>query len=104
MLLVRVMIAKVEKKDRFISIVRNTPIRQGVAGWNCVGWVQEALQSLKADRKALGTAMTEWTKVKNTAMEYCERKKEEHRFDGQGNYDMTKVPTYDLVEGKELIP
>lgn len=104
MLLVRVMIAKVEKKDRFISIVRNTPIRQGVAGWNCVGWVQEALQGLKADGKVLGTGVTEWTKVKNTAMEYCERKKEEHRFDGQGNYDMTKVPTYDLVEGKEIIP
>ncbi|KAF2007406.1 hypothetical protein P154DRAFT_420169 [Amniculicola lignicola CBS 123094] len=104
MLLVRVMIAKVENKDRFIYIIRNTPIRQGVEGWNCVGWVQEALQSLEADGKALGTGVTEWTKVRNAVMEYCQRKKDEHRFDGQGNYDMTKAPTYDLVERKERIP
>lgn len=104
MLLVRVMIAKVENKDRFISIIRNTPVRQDVAGWNCVGWVQEALQSLEADEKALGTGVTEWTKVRNAVMEYCQRKKDEHRFDGQGNYDMTKAPTYDLVERKEKIP
>ncbi|KAF1840070.1 uncharacterized protein K460DRAFT_380982 [Cucurbitaria berberidis CBS 394.84] len=86
-----------------ISIVRNTPVRQGVAGWNCVGWVQEAMQNLEADGKALGTSVTEWTKVRNTAMEYCQRKKDEHRFDGQGNSDMFKAPTYDLVEGKEKI-
>ena len=35
-LLVRVMIAIVKNKDRSISIVRHSPIRQGVAGWNCV--------------------------------------------------------------------
>jgi hypothetical protein len=104
MLLVRVMIAKVEKKDRFVSIVRSTPIRQGVVGWNCVGWVQEALQNLEADGKALGTSVTDWTKVRDAAMEYCQRKKDEHRFDGQGHYDMTKAPTYDLVERKERIP
>ncbi|KAF2124399.1 hypothetical protein P153DRAFT_361116 [Dothidotthia symphoricarpi CBS 119687] len=104
MLLVRVMIAKVERKDRFMSVVRNTPIREGVTGWNCVGWVQEALQHLEADGKALGTGVTEWTKVRNAAMEYCQRKKDEHRFDGLGNYDMRKAPTYDLIERKETIP
>ncbi|KAH9883043.1 hypothetical protein J1614_000410, partial [Plenodomus biglobosus] len=96
MLLVRVMIAKMENKDRFISM-------QGVAGWNCVGWVQEVLQSLEADGKALGTGVTEWVKARNAAMEYCQRKKEEHRFDGQGNFDMSKVPTYDLIVRKETI-
>ncbi|OAL52616.1 hypothetical protein IQ07DRAFT_620193 [Pyrenochaeta sp. DS3sAY3a] len=81
MLLVRVMIAKVEDRNRC------------VAGWNCVGWVQEALQSV-----------TEWTEVRIAAMEYCSRKKDEHRFDGQGTYDMTKAPRYDLVERTEKIP
>lgn len=104
MLLVRVMIAKVEDKDRLISILRNTPIRQGVTGWNCVGWVQEALQSLASDKKALGTGVTEWAKVRDAAMEYCQRKKDAHRFDGKGNYDMTKAATYDLLERKETIP
>ncbi|KAF2844340.1 hypothetical protein T440DRAFT_525650 [Plenodomus tracheiphilus IPT5] len=102
--LVRVMIAKIEKKDRFRSIVRNTLIREGVEGWNCVMWVQEALQNLKADGKALGTGVTEWTKVRNATMEYCQRKNEEHRFDAQGTYDILKAPMYDLVERKERIP
>lgn len=48
--------------------------------------------------------MTEWTRVRNTTMGYCEQKKKEHRFDGQGDYDMKEVPTYDLVEGKETTP
>ncbi|KAH9863394.1 hypothetical protein IAQ61_009671 [Plenodomus lingam] len=104
MVLIRVMIAKVEDRDRIISIIRNTPIRQGVAGWNCVGWLQEALQRLEADGKALGTGVTDWAKIRNAAMEYCQRKKAEHRFDGQGIFDMTKVATYDLIERKEKIP
>lgn len=104
MLLVRVMIAKVEKKDQFLFVVWETPVRQVVAGWNCVGWVQEALQNLEANRKALGTCVTEWTKVRNSAMEYYQQKKDEHRFDGQGDYDMTKAPTYDLIQRKEMIP
>ncbi|KAF2875932.1 hypothetical protein BDV95DRAFT_485478 [Massariosphaeria phaeospora] len=104
MLLVRVMIAKVEKKDRLLAAIRNTPVRQGVAEWNCVAWVQEALRNLEVDGRALGTGVTEWTKVRNAAMEYCQRKKDGHRFDGQGDYDMKKVPTYDLVEGKEKMP
>ncbi|KAH4106409.1 hypothetical protein HBI62_129720 [Parastagonospora nodorum] len=104
MLLVRIMIAKVEKRDRFLSIVRNTPIREGVPGWNCVGWVQEALQSLEADGKALGSGVVDWIKVRNAAMEYCQRKRDAHRFDGQGNFNMQKTPTFDLIEGKETIP
>jgi len=104
MLLVRVMIAKVEDKNRLVSILRSTPVRQGAAGWNCVGWVQEALQSLAADKKALGTGVVDWIKVRDGAMNFCQRKKDEHRFDGKGNYEMSKAATYDLVEGKETIP
>lgn len=107
MQLVRVMIAKVEKRDRLISILRNVPIREGTAGWNCVGWVQEALQMLVADGKALGTGVTEWAKVRDAVMQYCQQKKEAHRFDGQapeGIYDRRKVATFDLIEGKETIP
>jgi len=64
-LLVRVLIAKVENRDRLESILRNVPTRQDIAGWNCIGWVKEALQSLEADRKALGTGVTEWTRGQN---------------------------------------
>jgi hypothetical protein len=103
MLLVRIMIGKVEDKVRLVSVLRNTPIRQGQPGWNCVIWVKEVLEGLKADGKAMGTSVLEWESVRDEAMKYCQRKQDQHRFDGQGSYDLNKAPTYDLVEGKEMV-
>lgn len=103
MLLVRITVGKVADGNRLVEILRNTPIRQGQPGWNCVFWVREALEMLKVDLKALGTSVVEWEKVRSGAMDYCQRKKDQHRFDGQGNFDMRKVPTYDLMERKESI-
>jgi hypothetical protein len=42
--------------------------------------------------------------VKDGVMTYCQRKKDQHRLDGKGKFDMSKVPTYDLIERKETIP
>ncbi|PIG69458.1 hypothetical protein AARAC_005227 [Aspergillus arachidicola] len=103
MLLVRIVVGKVPDGSRLVQILRSTPIRQGQAGWNCISWVKEALESLDADAKALGTSVTRWDKVRNEAMGYCQKKKDQPRFDGQGNFDMRKVPTYDLMELKELV-
>lgn len=103
MLLVRIMIAKVEDNGQLISILRNTPIRQGEQGWNCVLWIKEALEKLEADGKTLGTSVIEWGRVRDGVMTYCQRKKDQHRFDGKGNFDMNKVPTYDLIEQKETV-
>jgi hypothetical protein len=52
----------------------------GQPGWNCVFWVKEALEMLKADPKALGTSVVEWEKVRSEAMGYCQRKKDQHRL------------------------
>ncbi|KAH7890943.1 hypothetical protein F5I97DRAFT_1976300 [Phlebopus sp. FC_14] len=104
MLLVRITIAKIANRDRLADILRNVPIRQGTPGWNCVGWVKEALERLKNDSEALGTNVIDWEKVRHTAMEYCQQKKDGNRFNGQGNFDPTKPPTYDLMVKKETIP
>ena len=64
---------------------------------------KEVLEGLKAGGKARGTSILEWERVRDGAMNYCQRKKDQHRFDGQGSYDSSKVPTYDLIEGKETI-
>ena len=104
MLLVRITIGKVEKMDRLVNILRSIPIRQGEQGWNCVSWVREALEAVQADGKALGTSIIDWGKVRDAAMTYCQKKRDEHRFDGEGNYDMSKAATYDLIERKETIP
>ena len=103
MLLIRIIVGKVADGHRLVEILRNTPIRQGQPGWNCVFWVKEALELLKVDPKALGTNVVEWERVRTQAMNYCQRKKDLHRFDGQGNFDMKKVPTYDLIQQKEII-
>ena len=104
MLLVRIMIAKVDDNGQFVNILRSTPIRQAQQDWNCVLWMKEALEKLHVETKALGTKVIEWEKVRDGAMTYCQRKRDEHRFDGEGKFDMNKVPTYDLVERKETVP
>ena len=103
MLLVRLMIGKVERRDRLVSILRSVPIRQDEEGWNCVGWVKEALESLRADESAMGKSTLEWQAVRDGVMDYVEKKKAEHRFDGLGSFDMSKVATYDMLEGRETI-
>lgn len=104
MLLVLIMIAKVKDHRQLSNALRSTPIRQGLTGWNCVFWVKEALERLQRETKALGTKVIEWETVRDGAMLYCQRKKDEHRFDGKGEFGMSKVPTYDLIERKETVP
>lgn len=103
MILCRVMIGKVEDKQRLVQVLSRIPIRQDQAEWNCVFWVKEALEELETDGKAIGTGVMDWDNVRDAVMEYTQRKKDEHRFDGKGNFDMMKVPTFDLIERKETI-
>ena len=48
--------------------------------------------------------MIKWDLIRDTTMAYRQRKKDEHRFDGQGKFDVQKAAMYDLIKGKELIP
>ncbi|KAF7893879.1 hypothetical protein EAF00_007393 [Botryotinia globosa] len=104
MLLVRIMIAKIEDRGRMLQVLRNVPLRSGTEGWNCVGWVREALVELQSDGRALGTAVVDWSTVRDAAMNYCQRKKDEDRFDGVIDWKTTKAATFDLIDGKETIP
>ncbi|KAL6228699.1 hypothetical protein BDW75DRAFT_250907 [Aspergillus navahoensis] len=102
MLRVRVMVSKVADGNRLAQILRKIPIRQNLQGWNCVAWVKEALESLNADGTALCTTV-DWETVRTETMEYCQKKTDQNRFDGQGSFDLTKAPTYDSVKRKEII-
>lgn len=104
MVLVRVVVGKVANVTRLVSTIRSTPLNGDQPGWNCVEWVKDALEALKKDGRALGTSNTDWSAVRDTAMHYVEGKKAQHRFDGKGNFDMSKVATWDMLEGMELIP
>ncbi|RYP06845.1 hypothetical protein DL764_002893 [Monosporascus ibericus] len=105
MLLVRVAVGKVKDMRRLRAIFDHTPVRPGVPGWNCVGWIREALETALRDGKALGTAVNNWDSARDAAMWYVEKKKAEHRFDGRGGrYDPRRAATWDMLERKELFP
>lgn len=103
MIMIRILIAKIESRDKLAQILRQIPIRQGRQGWNCVGWIKEALSELKNSTNAIGTSVVEWDAVRNAAMSYCQRKKDQPRFDGKGSFDTSRVPTFDLIQGTETI-
>lgn len=65
--------------------------------------MKETLKRLKADGKALVSCVIDWDRVRNDAMTYCQRKKDEHCFDGKRIFDMGKAATYNLIEGKETV-
>jgi len=101
-LLVRILIAEVGKKNRLENVLRNTPPKPEEHDYNCVLWVKEALRRLEADGEALRVGTVEWETVRDSALGYCWRKRDQHRFDGTGDFDKTKVPTYDLIQRREL--
>ncbi|RYP24162.1 hypothetical protein DL765_000657 [Monosporascus sp. GIB2] len=104
MFLVRVLIGKVEDVGRLQSNFRSTQVRPGVPGWNCVAWLKEALKSVVRDGGGPGTAIKEWDSILDTAIWYVATKRAEHRFDGSVKYDTSRAATWDMLEGKELIP
>lgn len=103
MLLVRILVGKIENKSRMTAVFRGVPLTQGDEGWNCVTWVRGALGALEADKGAMGTSQLEWAVVRDAAMEYCRKKRDEGRFDGSGPVAGSKAATYDLLECRETI-
>lgn len=104
MLLIRIYVGKVEKNSRLKEILRNVLIRDSITSQNCVYQVVEALKRLQEDSKAIGTSELDQTKLRNIAIAYIKRKKQEYRFDGRGSFDINKPAIYDLLEGVETIP
>lgn len=103
-ILVRIVVGKVANIERVNSVFRAVRVKSTEPSWNCVSWVQEALQGLEEDRKAIGTSKIDWSSVRDAAMRYMEQKTSQHRFDGQGTFDMSKVATWDLLVGEEAVP
>ncbi|KAI9823443.1 MAG: hypothetical protein M1832_002454 [Thelocarpon impressellum] len=104
MMLVRILIGKITNLAGLRATLSSVPIVQDDPTWTCKVWVINALAALRANGSSLGTCLLDWETVSNTAMGYCQQKKDQHRFDGRGDFDMSRVATYDLLEGRETIP
>lgn len=100
LVLVRVLVAKVQSRRDVEEVLRTTELRTSENGWNCVGWVKEALEKLQATPGCLaGRRVLEWERIRERAMGFANAKVEGHRFDGAGRFtdvDMKMVPTWDL--------
>lgn len=64
----------------------------------------EALKLLCDDGRVMGTSHLLWKAVRNTSMTDIQQKREEHRCDGLGSFDMSKAAMVDLLERKKTIP
>lgn len=101
-LLVRILVGKVKNHDQLETVFESTPLRAHIDGWNCVEWLKEALESAGREGKALGTAITSWQSVRDTAMWYIDFKHKAGRF-GE-HYNTEEAPTWDMLGGSEIIP
>ncbi|KAF5250790.1 hypothetical protein FANTH_4062 [Fusarium anthophilum] len=104
MILTKVLIGKVKDLDRLCLSIRRTPIQQEVKTWNWIDWIEAAFHEITQDYGNLETCVTTWESLRDTVMCYIELKMLAHRFDGTRAYDFTKVPTWDMLRGAEVIP
>lgn len=103
MLLVRIMVAKICDISRLERVLRSVPLRGDKDGWNCVSWIREALLLASLEPGVLGTHMKDWEEIRQKAMSYVDQKKTSHQFDGLGQFDASKPPTWDMLQDRELI-
>lgn len=102
-LLARIVVAKVRNLQRLERILQQVPLRSDEEGWNCVAWVREAIDIASLDGDALGSRVDDWDLIRDKAMWYMDHKKSSHRFDGLGQFDMSKPATWDMLQDKEII-
>ncbi|KEQ96750.1 hypothetical protein AUEXF2481DRAFT_610926 [Aureobasidium subglaciale EXF-2481] len=104
-ILIRVLVGKIEDRERLLSILCRVEVVQKDPNWNCVVWVMQAWRNLQDDGLATGIAVLEWKTVRDAAMAFCQRKHDEHRFDIGGQFPISGVPpTYGLLTSKLLSP
>jgi hypothetical protein len=103
-LLVRVTVGKIVDREHLLDVLQRVPVVQEDREWNCVVWVQHALEALQADKKAVGTAVLDWNTVRDRAMKYRHEKEAQGRLRGVGIFNRGPAPTFDLLQQRETIP
>lgn len=102
------LVGKVKCRKRLECILRKVPMRPECESWNGISWVKEALEALNRDGTGLGRSVTTWIRVRDAAIVYAEHKETAHRSNNgqeeeEGQFDRTKVPTFDLFQTREII-
>ncbi|KAF2674912.1 hypothetical protein BT63DRAFT_420173 [Microthyrium microscopicum] len=58
-LLAQIPIGDILDNERFLELIRDLPIEQGVEGWNCVTWIKSALSAIDEDGEVVSGGMDE---------------------------------------------
>lgn len=69
-LLATIPVGEVVDMDHLLEILRDIPIHQDDADWNCVAWIHEALDDLSHDASALEVqgVGNDWLALRDSAM------------------------------------
>jgi hypothetical protein len=70
--------------------------------FSCLTWVKAALDELRGSGAVSG--LLDWETIHKSALDFVVRKKEEGRWEVQMVGDNLRVPTLDLLSGRELVP
>ncbi|KAM5443220.1 hypothetical protein MferCBS31731_001537 [Microsporum ferrugineum] len=98
-LLARLLIGKVEKSRReFEQCLGRVPLVQDDPDWRCRTWTKQAMAELQRGKVLSSSSITDWDIIEAEGRAYVERKK------GEGRYRviMDTIPTYDLLERREI--
>jgi len=101
-LLARIMIAKIDDKERLVNIFRTIPVIQLDPNWRCRTWVANALEAIEKDGKCVGTSQLDWSVVEAKAREYVAQKTAAGRYDDYADI-LGPKPTWDMLDDKEIV-
>lgn len=68
------MIDKVDNPQALAVKLRQVPVSNNNSDWNCVYWLQNALELVAKSKPLIGTSTLSWGILKTTATQYCEKK------------------------------
>lgn len=100
----RILVGEVPSIELAERIFADTPVVQNDPMFNCVVWVQEALERLSRDEIGGKKLKFGWDKIQNTALEYVNEKKRQSRFETGWKGDASRVATLDMTSGREVFP
>ena len=103
MLLARIVVGKITDEKRLIEIIRSAPVIQNDPNWRCRTWVADVLERVAKDGRAVGTSNLSWTRIERVARDYVGKKTAEGRY-GRGSDPTKPKPTWDTLQGRELLP
>jgi hypothetical protein len=101
---VRILVGQVPSIELTERIFEDSPVIQNDPVFNCVVWVQEALERLSRDEIGGKKIKFGWDEIQNAALEYVNEKKRQGRFETGWKGDTSRVATFDMASGREVFP